>query len=48
VALAHGWIIINLGGGLTDDKSTVTLEAPSDQDRVSAFLDIRVADIHAM
>jgi catechol 2,3-dioxygenase-like lactoylglutathione lyase family enzyme len=48
VALANGWIIINVGGGPTDDKPTVTLEAPSDQDRVSAFLNIRVADIHAV
>ena len=31
VALANGWIIINVGGGPTDDKPTVTLEAPSDQ-----------------
>ena len=48
VALANGWIIINVGGGPTDDKPKVTLEAPSDQDRVSAFLNIRVADIHAV
>jgi catechol 2,3-dioxygenase-like lactoylglutathione lyase family enzyme len=47
VALANGWIIINVGGEPTDDKPTVTLEAPSDQDRVNAFLNIRVADIHA-
>ena len=48
VALANGWIIINVGGGPTDDKPTVTLEAPSDPDRVSSFLNIRVADIHAV
>ena len=48
VALANGWIIINVGGGPTDDKPTVTLEPPSDEDRVSAFLNIRVADIHAV
>ena len=48
VALANGFIIINVGGGPTDDKPTVTLEAPSDPDRVSAFLNIRVADIHAV
>ena len=45
VALANSWIIINAGGGPTDDKPTVTLEAPRDPDRVSAFLNIRVADI---
>jgi catechol 2,3-dioxygenase-like lactoylglutathione lyase family enzyme len=48
VALANSWIIINTGGGPTDDKPTVTLEAPTDPDRVSAFLNIRVADIGAV
>ena len=48
VALANGWIIINVGGGPTDDKPTVTLEAPPDTDRVSSFLNIRVADIEAV
>jgi hypothetical protein len=28
VALANSWIIINVGGGPTDDKPTVTLETP--------------------
>ena len=46
IALANGWIIINVGGGPTDDKPTVTLEPPRDPDRVSSFLNIRVADIH--
>src|SRR5213082_1015271 len=48
VALANSWIIINVGGGPTDDKPTVTLEAPRDPDRVSSFLNIRVADIQAV
>ena len=48
VALANGWVIINVGGGPTEDKPTVTLEAPRDPDRVSAFLNIRVADIEAI
>jgi catechol 2,3-dioxygenase-like lactoylglutathione lyase family enzyme len=47
VALANSWIIINVGGPPTDDKPTVTLEPPRDTDRVSSFLNIRVADIHA-
>jgi predicted enzyme related to lactoylglutathione lyase len=47
VALANTWIIINLGGGPTDDKPTVTLETPADPDRVSSFLNIRVKDIQA-
>ena len=45
VALANSWIIINVGGGPTDDKPGVTLEPPRDPDRVSSFLNIRVADI---
>jgi catechol 2,3-dioxygenase-like lactoylglutathione lyase family enzyme len=48
VALANGWIIINVGGGPTEDKPSVTLETPSDPDRVSSFLNIRVADIQAV
>jgi len=48
VALANSWIIINTGGGPTDDKPTVTLETPTDPDRVSSFLNIRVADIDAV
>ena len=48
VQLANSWIIINVGGGPTDDKPTVTLETPPDPDRVSSFLNIRVADIHAV
>jgi catechol 2,3-dioxygenase-like lactoylglutathione lyase family enzyme len=48
VALANGWIIINVGGGPTDDKPTVTLDTPPDLDRVSSFLNIRVADIQAV
>jgi catechol 2,3-dioxygenase-like lactoylglutathione lyase family enzyme len=48
VALANSWIIINVGGGPTDDKRTVTLETPPDRDRVSSFLNIRVADIKAI
>ena len=48
IALANSWIIINLGGPPTDDKPTVTLEPPSDPERVSSFLNIRVADIHSV
>ena len=48
VALANSWIIINVGGGPTDDKPTVTLVAPPDLDRTSAFLNIRVSDIQAV
>ena len=45
VQLANGWVIINVGGGPTEDKPEVVLEAPGDPNRVSAFLNLRVADI---
>jgi catechol 2,3-dioxygenase-like lactoylglutathione lyase family enzyme len=48
VARSNSWIIINVGGGPTDDKPEVTLETPPDPDRVSSFLNIRVRDIHAV
>ncbi len=48
VALANSWIIINVGGGPTDDKPTVTLETPPDPTRASSFLNIRVSDIEAV
>ena len=48
VALANSFIVINLGGGPTDDKPTVTLATPPDPDRVSSFLNIRVKDIAAV
>jgi catechol 2,3-dioxygenase-like lactoylglutathione lyase family enzyme len=48
VALANSWIIINRGGGPTDDKPAVTLETPRDPDRSTSFLNIRVSDIEAV
>ena len=48
VALANGWVIINVGGGPTPDKPTVILETPRGLDRVSAFLNIRAADIQSV
>jgi catechol 2,3-dioxygenase-like lactoylglutathione lyase family enzyme len=48
VALANSWIVLNTGGGPTQDKPSVTLQTPSDPDRVSSFLNIRVADIHTV
>jgi hypothetical protein len=48
VALSNSWIIINVGGGPTDNNPAVTLEAPRDPDQVSSFLNIRVKDIEAV
>lgn len=43
VALANGWVTINVGGGPTKDKPTVALQPPSDPDWRSALTNIRVA-----
>jgi catechol 2,3-dioxygenase-like lactoylglutathione lyase family enzyme len=47
VKVANSWIILNPGGGPTPDKPDVTLVAPQPGDPVSAFLNVRVADIAA-
>ena len=44
--VANTWLILNAGGGPTDDKPTVTLAPPDDVNRASAFLNLRVADIN--
>ncbi len=45
IKVANSWLILNDGGGPTDDKPSVTLTTPSDPNRTSAFLNVRVADI---
>jgi catechol 2,3-dioxygenase-like lactoylglutathione lyase family enzyme len=45
VKLANSWIIINEGGGPTDDKPGVILGVSPDPNHVDSFLNIRVADI---
>jgi catechol 2,3-dioxygenase-like lactoylglutathione lyase family enzyme len=44
--IANTWLIVNVGGGPTPDKPSVTLTVPPDPNRVSSFMNIRVADIH--
>lgn len=43
--VAGSTLILNAGGGPTDDKPSVHLEVPPDPDTVSAFLNVRVEDI---
>jgi len=43
--VANTWLVLNVGGGPTDDKPTVTLSTPPDPNRTSAFLNVRVADV---
>jgi len=45
--IANTWLIVNVGGGPTPDKPTVTLSVPPDPNRISSFMNIRVADIQA-
>jgi hypothetical protein len=47
VQIANTWLIVNVGGGPTPDKPTVTLSVLGDLDRISSFMNIRVADIQA-
>jgi lactoylglutathione lyase len=45
IKVANSWLILNVGGGHTDDKPEVTLTTPTEPNRTSAFLNVRVADI---
>jgi len=45
IRLANSWIIVNVGGGPTDDKPTVTLRPPGDPHTANSFMNIRVADV---
>jgi catechol 2,3-dioxygenase-like lactoylglutathione lyase family enzyme len=45
--IANTWLIVNVGGGPTPDKPSVTLSVPPDPDHFSSFMNIRVADIQA-
>ena len=45
LALANTRIVLNVGGGPTDDKPTVRLAPPADLDVSSGFLNLRVRDI---
>ena len=44
--LANTWMIMNVGGGPTPDKPTVTLSVP-DPKKINIFMNSRVADIQA-
>jgi catechol 2,3-dioxygenase-like lactoylglutathione lyase family enzyme len=46
IRIANTWLIVYIGGGPTPDKPTVILSVPPDPDKVSSFMNIRVADIH--
>jgi len=45
IKIANSWIVLNVGGGPTDDKPTVTFQTPRNPKEASNFMIIRVADI---
>ena len=47
IEIANSWVILNVGGGPTDDKPNVTLRTPQNANEVSSFMNIRVADIQS-
>jgi predicted enzyme related to lactoylglutathione lyase len=47
IEIANTWLIVNIGGGPTPDKPTVTLRVPPNPNELSSFMNIRVADIQA-
>ena len=46
IQIANTWLLVNVGGGPTPDKPTVTLSVPN-PDKINSFMNIRVADIQA-
>ena len=47
IQIANTWLIVNVGGGPTPDKPSVTLSVLADPNRVDSFMNFRVADIQA-
>ena len=47
IQIANTWLLLNVGGGPTPDKPSVTLSVLADPDKISSFMNIRVADIQA-
>ena len=47
IQIANSWLVLNLGGGPTDDKPSTTLQIPQNLSEASNFMIIRVADIWA-
>jgi len=47
IQIANSWLVLNVGGGPTDDKPTITLRTPQNENEASSFMIIRVADIWA-
>jgi len=46
IQIENMWLLVNVGGGPTPDKPSVTLRV-TDPNTISSFMNIRVADIQA-
>jgi catechol 2,3-dioxygenase-like lactoylglutathione lyase family enzyme len=46
--IANGWIMLNSGGGPTDDKPDVVATPPQNRNVLTSALNIRVADVRAI
>src|SRR5580693_4214055 len=46
IRIENTWLLVNVGGGPTPDKPTVTLSVP-DPNKINSFMNIRVADTQA-
>ena len=46
IQIANTWLLVNVGGGPTPDKPSVTLSVP-DPNHINSFMNFRVADIQA-
>jgi predicted enzyme related to lactoylglutathione lyase len=47
IQIANTCLILNMGGGPTPDKPSITLSVPADPDSVNSFMNIRVRDVRA-
>ncbi len=45
IQIANRWLVLNVGGGPTDDKPSITLHTPQNQNEASNFMNIRVTGI---
>jgi predicted enzyme related to lactoylglutathione lyase len=47
IQIVNSWLVLNVGGGPTDDKPIITLSTPQNLNEAINFMIIRVADIWA-
>lgn len=45
---SNSWLVLNTGGGPTDDKPDIVAVAPQDPNTLTSALNVRVSDVHAV